>query len=239
MLIKRLVILTAVLLLAAVAVLIVGLNSDPSDQSDADLTSQRPADSGAKPATPAAAKRNPSSQPGAMKAPPAGVVQNATPTPPPTSAEPVEEAEEPDEQAQVAAALAQLYNASDVSQRIEGAEQLGAYPTPEAESALAQVLGSDSNADVRSAAAQSLGYVEKPTDTTLNALAGALEDQNEEVRMNALSTLEDFLLGADEGSSIHNKVLTELKSRKASQTVPKETREAIKEILEDQASNAQ
>jgi signal recognition particle GTPase len=151
----------------------------------------------------------------------------------------VEEAEEPDEQAQVAAALAQLYNASDVSQRIEGAEQLGAYPTPEAESALAQVLGSDSNADVRSAAAQSLGYVEKPTDTTLNALAGALEDQNEEVRMNALSTLEDFLLGADEGSSIHNKVLTELKSRKASQTVPKETREAIKEILEDQASNAQ
>jgi HEAT repeat protein len=136
------------------------------------------------------------------------------------------------EQEQVNAALAQLSSA-ETAQRIEGAEQLGAYPTKEAEAALLQALGSDSEPEVRSAAAQSLGYVEKPTDGTINGLVAALEDQNEDVRLNALSTLEDFLLGSEETSKRYKKILSSLKSKGDARSVPQDTRDAIRDILQD------
>ncbi len=172
------------------------------------------------------------------------------PAPPPTVAPPaaetipvfpdpgVEESDAQSEKEQVDAALAQI-SSNDPAQRIEGAEQLGAYPTKEAETALTQLLSSDSDPEVRSTAAQNLGYVERPSDTTLGVLLNSLEDQNEEVRLSALSTLEDFLLGSEEGSKRYTKLLTELQSRAASQTIPEETREAINDVLQDQANPTQ
>lgn len=160
----------------------------------------------------------------------------ATPTPPP----PETAAEEDDEQIekeQVNAALAQLAS-GDPAQRLEGAEQLGAYPTKEAEAALQQVLAGDSDPEVRNAAAQSLGYVEKPTEATLNGLFAALEDQSEDVRLSALSTLEDFLLGTEEGSKRYKKILSGLQAKVDSRSVPEETRGAIRDILQDQAGTA-
>jgi hypothetical protein len=139
------------------------------------------------------------------------------------------------EKEQVAAALAQL-TSSDPAQRLEGAEQLGAYPTKEAETALQQVLATDSDADVRNAAAQSLGYLEKPTQATLNTLFSALEDQNEDVRLSALSTLEDFMLGADENSKRYKQILAGLQAKAGSRSVPQETRDAIRDIVTDQTA---
>lgn len=159
-------------------------------------------------------------------------VPPVTPVPDGSSPEEMAEDDEALEREQINAALAQLSSA-DTAQRVEGAEQLGAYPTREAEAALLQVLVSDSEADVRSAAAQSLGYVEKPTDATLNGLLSALEDQNEDVRLNALSTLEDFLLGSEENSKRYKKILAGLKTKADARSVPQETRDAIHDILQD------
>lgn len=170
------------------------------------------------------------------------------PAPPPAAVQPPVQGVSPDfaqedfdseeddaqiEKEQVDAALAQL-SSPEVAQRVEGAEQLGAYPTKEAEQALTQALIGDSEAEVRNTAAQSLGYVEKPTEATLSALFGALEDQNEDVRGSALSTLEDFMLGSEEGSKRYKKIQSGLQSKVDSRSVPEDTRTAIREILEDQ-----
>jgi HEAT repeat protein len=141
------------------------------------------------------------------------------------------------EQEQINSALSQLAS-PDVAQRVEGAEQLGAYPTKEAEAALLQALASDSEPEVRSAAAQSLGYVEKPTEGTIGGLVSALEDSNDDVRLNALSTLEDFLLSSEENSKRYKKILGALKARADSRSVPQDTRDAIRDILQDLQSTA-
>jgi hypothetical protein len=156
--------------------------------------------------------------------------------PPPLTPEQIED-DKQIEKEQVGAALWQL-NASDATQRIEGAEQLGAYPTREAEAALAQVLTRDSETDVRSAAAQSLGYVKNPSDATLTALLGALEDQNEDVGLKALWTLQGFLVRSEERSVRYKKILIGLKASADSRITPQTTREAIQDILEDQMGSA-
>lgn len=156
--------------------------------------------------------------------------------PPPLTPEQIED-DEQDEKAQVDAALAQL-SSNDPAERIEGADQLGAYPTKEAEAALTQAVTSDPEADVRNAAAQSLGYVEKPSEATIIALLGVLEDPDEDVRLSALSTLEDFLASSEEGSKRYKKVLAGLKAKATARSVPEETREAIGEVLQDQAGGS-
>ena len=180
---------------------------------------------------------------------PSGEKVPAVPSPPPQAGPPpgqapimapppetlIEEDDEQIEKEQVAAALAQLGNA-DPAQRIEGAEQLGAYPNKEAEAALQQVLATDVDADVRNAAAQSLGYVEKPTDATITSLFSALEDQSEDVRLSALSTLEDFMLGADENSKRYKKILSGLQGKVDARSIPQETRDAIRDIVNDQTA---
>lgn len=145
--------------------------------------------------------------------------------------------EEQTEKDQVQAALKQI-NSPDPKQRVEGAEQLGAYPTKDAEIALQQLLSSDTDAEVRNTAAQSLGYVDKPTVSTLEGLLSALEDQNEDVRLSALSTLEDFMLSTEEGSKQYNKILIGLKSQANARSVPEDTRQAIHDIINDQGTTA-
>jgi len=162
----------------------------------------------------------------------------ARPVPPPPQATPAaEEEEDRTEQEEMDAALAQL-GSPDPAQRLEGAEILGAYPSEETELALAQVLNSDPEADVRNAAAQSLGYVEQPSDDTVAALMAALEDQNEEVRASALSSLEDYLAATDEGSKRYRQLDAGLRAKMDNRGTPKDIREAIHDILQDQAEQA-
>lgn len=156
------------------------------------------------------------------------------PAPPP----PVEEEDEESEEQQMAAAR-QLLGSSNPEQRMEGAEQLGAYPNRESEALLGQTLASDPEADVRNAAAQSLGYVEKPTDATLAALMAALEDMNEDVRASALSTLEDYMAANDEGSKRYRKIQAGLQQKAAARSTPQDVRDAIRDILEEQTESGQ
>lgn len=191
------------------------------------------------PAPPVAEAPNP---PGRVLSAPANPPAVRPPAPEPLKAQPapqvapkalpIEEDEVLSEKEQVDAALAQLRSA-DAEQRIDGAEQLGAYPTREAEQALAQTLMADSDAEVRNTAAQSLGYVEKPTEATLTALFSALEDANEEVRGSALSTLEDVMLGSEEGSKLYGRIQAGLKAKIDARSVPEDTRAGIREILEE------
>jgi exonuclease VII large subunit len=141
------------------------------------------------------------------------------------------------EREQIAAAMALLYSTNN-EERIEAVEQLGAYPSPETEATLSQLLTTDTNAEVRNAAALSLGSLDTPSDSTINGLVNALADQNEDVRFSALSTLEDFMLGLEEDAPNYKKIREELKAKAAGQGVPKDTREAISEILRDQASQS-
>jgi hypothetical protein len=157
------------------------------------------------------------------------------PAPPPLE-EGGNEYDEQTEEQQLATAREQL-NSADAEQRVEGAEQLGAFPTKETEILLVQALATDSEAEVRNAAAQSLGYVEKPTDATIDALMTALEDRDEDVRTSALSTLEDFMVESGEGSKRSKKILAGLKAKAASRGTPKDLREAIRDVLEDQTES--
>jgi hypothetical protein len=222
---KRISILVLILLsLAAAVSLITGNPFAPGPkETPAPVAVVPPA-----PAPPPASK--PPAPPAVQPAPaPAAVA-------PPPLLEQVEEEDMRSEKEQVEAALAQLTSA-DPQQRIDGAEELGAFPTKEAEAALVQALTSDSEADVRNAAAQSLGDLENPADTTLAALLAALEDQNEEVRASALSTLEDFLVETEEGSKRYKKLMADLKAKGAARSTPKDVRDAIRDILADQAEN--
>jgi hypothetical protein len=225
--IQRILVLVLLLLTATTATLLIISNSD-SPVPDS-TPSETPS-----PETPPQAAPNPKENPPSRAGQPSAQPAPSTEQPPETA---LEEDDEQIEKEQVDAALAQL-NSSDPLQRVEGAEQLGAYPTKEAETALQQVLGTDADPEVRNAAAQSLGYVEKPSDATLTALFSALEDQNEDVRLSALSTLEDFMLGADENSKRYKKILSGLQAKADSRSVPQEIREAIHDIVTDQAAPA-
>ena len=139
------------------------------------------------------------------------------------------------EKEQIAEAMTQLGSSND-EERIEAVEQLGAYPSPETEATLGQLLITDANAEVRNAAALSLGSLDDPSDATIATLMSALEDQSEDVRFSALSTLEDFMLGMEEDSPSHQRIQDGLKLKAASRTIPDDLKESINEVLKDQQS---
>lgn len=122
---------------------------------------------------------------------------------------------------------------SNPEQRIIGAEQLTAYPTPEAEQLLVDILSKDAVDEVRLAAANSLSVIKTPALKTREALVAALQDSYEEVRFGALNTLQTYL-GVDSESSAAKKTLAMLKKQLKSKQVPQETRQAIKDYLLDQ-----
>lgn len=139
------------------------------------------------------------------------------------------------EKEQIAEAMTQLGSSND-EERIEAVEQLGAYPSPETEATLGQLLITDANAEVRNAAALSLGSLDDPSDATIATLMSALEDQSEDVRFSALSTLEDFMLGMEDDSPNHQRIQDGLKLKAASRTIPDDLKESINEVLKDQQS---
>ena len=180
-----------------------------------------------------------SSRPAAKPEKPAGTV--ATPPPPPSDEDLMAPDEMVDdeqvEKEQIAEAMAQLNN-SNQEERVEAVEQLGAYPNPETEATLGQLLTTDASPEVRNAAALSLGSLDEPSEATLAALMAALEDQNEDVRFSALSTLEDYLLGQEEDSPNYRRIKDGLRLKAGSRRVPDELKESINEVLRDQESMA-
>jgi hypothetical protein len=141
------------------------------------------------------------------------------------------------EKEQIAEAMTQLGSSND-EERIEAVEQLGAYPSPETEATLGQLLTTDANAEVRNAAALSLGSLDEPSDATIAVLMSALEDQNEDVRFSSLSTLEDFMLGLEEDAPNHQRIQDGLKLKAASRSIPEDLKESINEVLKDQENVA-
>jgi hypothetical protein len=218
--IARIILITLLISLGIVVLALFNLESDSSTQDGDEpaVASSRPA---AKPEKPAA---------------------TAVTQPPPPSDEDLLAPDEmvDDEQVekeQIAEAMAQLNN-NNQEERVEAVEQLGAYPNPETEATLGQLLTTDASPEVRNAAALSLGSLDEPSEATLSALMAALEDQNEDVRFSALSTLEDYLLGQEEDSPNYRRIKEGLRLKAGSRSVPDELKESINEVLRDQESMA-
>ncbi|HWP00857.1 MAG TPA: HEAT repeat domain-containing protein [Methylococcus sp.] len=135
-----------------------------------------------------------------------------------------------------ALALAPDLHDPSAEKRIETAEQLGAFPSEEAEVLLIETLAGDPDPDVRVAAVQSLENFEHLGDKAIAALLGALEDENEDVRMGTLTLLENLVSSEVQGSARYKKIVAGLKKKARSRNTPGETRRAIRAFLGDQAS---
>jgi HEAT repeat protein len=127
-----------------------------------------------------------------------------------------------------------LLNSTKDEERVEGAELLATYPNSESEMILAQLLITDNDPDVRNAAAQSLGAVDVPLDSTIADLVNALEDEAEEVRLSALSTLQGYLLSQEKDTESYKKIDLALKNKASSDNIPADIRAAIDAFLKEQ-----
>lgn len=131
---------------------------------------------------------------------------------------------------QVSSALIWLRSA-EVKQRIEGAEQLGAYPTADAERALIAHLHSDPSPEVRVAAANSLGFFSAPSDSAIRALVRALEDHHADVSAAALSTVQIVLQGLGPDSVRARQLLRYVRQAIRSRKMDSEIREQLQSLL--------
>ena len=141
--------------------------------------------------------------------------------------------EEHSEQTQVYRAK-HLIDSSKEADRLEGVEMLGAYPTIDSEALLTKLLLNDTSSQVRNAAALSLGSVEEPLDSTIHDLLTALEDESEDVGLNALSILENYRLGLEETSDRYQIVRSQLTAKAASNQLTQNIRDTINQVLNDQ-----
>ncbi|SMF94006.1 HEAT repeat-containing protein [Methylomagnum ishizawai] len=117
----------------------------------------------------------------------------------------------------------------DPGRRADAAEQLAAYANRAAETALVQALAGDPAAEVRAAAARSLGHVRKPNPATLDALFAALQDPDITVGMAAVGSLGGFLAHDETGSKRDRALRAGFQAGAAAPGVPA----AIREILRD------
>ena len=159
------------------------------------------------------------------------------PSPPPPLAMPGSEELSPEdaevEREQIQEAM-KLLSSPTETERVEAVEQLGAYPNPQTEVTLTQILAGDSSADVRNAAALSLGSLENPSPATISTLMGGLKDSSEDVRYSALSTLEDFLLSQEENTPLYINIRNGLESMSQTGGMPEDLKESIAEVLKGQ-----
>ncbi len=124
-------------------------------------------------------------------------------------------------------------NSADVDTRLGAIEQLAAYPTREAEQLLTTVLQTDSDDDLRTAAATALSSLRDPGRESVAALSLASIDQNETLRQSALTTLEIYITREAYGSTRTVTILRELerllKQRKLAASTKEELIEFIRE----------
>jgi hypothetical protein len=147
--------------------------------------------------------------------------------------EEMSEDEAQNEMEQIAAAMTLLDSNKD-EERLEGVEQLAAYPNLESEMMLCQLLMTDVNDEVRNAAAQGLEVIDSPSDSTIADLLNALEDEVEDVRLSALSTLEGYMLRLEENSENYKKIQSGLIAKAANLSISIGIRDNINEFLKDQ-----
>lgn len=138
------------------------------------------------------------------------------------------------EQNQVETAATWLQDPNS-EQRVSGAEQLSAYPTKEAEDHLVAALRNDTSAEVRAAAARALDYLERWGEWTTPSLLDALDDPDEAVRFNAFSSLQGHYYRLGGASQEADSLLGSLHEHMRSTHTPLDTRQWIRELLDDVA----
>lgn len=135
------------------------------------------------------------------------------------------------EQEQLAAALEWLQS-HDSEDRVRGAEQLGAYLTPQAQKALADVLSHDTSPDVRLAAANSLAACQSPDQGTIHSLVLAIRDANEDIRQSALAALESYLGLPDLSAPRRQQIVKAVTRLSKARNLDRETRASLLHLLE-------
>jgi HEAT repeat protein len=147
---------------------------------------------------------------------------------PPTPAQLAEEKRVVAEQ--VGLAITWLKSTS-VQTRIEGAEQLGAYPSTESTAALTAALRKDSSPEVRLAAAQSLSQSETPDTATVTALLNAIADTDEQVASTALDALAAYLEASPPGSGRATQIRMGLRAQSKNRRLPAALRQRLLTVL--------
>ena len=149
---------------------------------------------------------------------------------PPTPAQLAEEKRMVAEQ--VGLAITWLKSTS-VQTRLEGAEQLGNYPSTESIAALTAALRKDSSPEVRLAAAQSLSQSETPTSATITALLNAIADADEQVASTALDALAAYLEASPPGSARATQIRMGLRAQSKNRRLPAAIRQRLLTVLSD------
>lgn len=125
---------------------------------------------------------------------------------------------------------------ADPTQRVTGAEQLSAYPTPAAENYLLAAL-QDVNNEVRAAAANSLAAFRSPGSKTFEALVKAMQDGDQEVRFNAWSSLGTHLNRPDLPQKTAKKIQSQLAKLLKQGRLVDDIEDGVREYLQDQQNN--
>jgi len=131
---------------------------------------------------------------------------------------------------QIAQALESL-NSVDPVLRRAGAEQLGAYPGPEARRALAQALRDDADPAVRLAAATSLGRVRAPDEAVIKALLAAIGQPGPDIAFMALNTLGAYLRQPGLPAGHRRQIRAGLERWRHTRTLDRELRESVNRLL--------
>jgi HEAT repeat protein len=122
----------------------------------------------------------------------------------------------------------------DALQRHNGAEQLSAYPTPEAEKMLLTALRTDTDAKVRSTAAESLSAFESLSIPAILGLLAAMDDKNENVQFNAFSTLQNQVANEEGKTKRYQIIMQGLRKKAKSARLSEDMRNAVRGFIEDQ-----
>lgn len=136
---------------------------------------------------------------------------------------------------QVQAAREELRSAN-VDTRIGALEQLAAYPTPESERLMVDILRTDSDDDVRVAATNALSSIRNPSQESVSALSLASIDLSDTIRQSALTTLDVFLNREPYASPRSKIILHELGLHLKKRTLPADARQDILEFINDHKS---
>lgn len=121
-------------------------------------------------------------------------------------------------------------NDPDPSKRVAAVEQLGAYPSPEAEDSLTQALNNDTDSNIRAIAARTLDTLDNPSPVAIDALIRAMEDYAPEVQHASLVTLEGFL-SKQPSKDLRARIVRGLKDKSGSRNLTEETNEYLQELL--------
>jgi HEAT repeat protein len=135
--------------------------------------------------------------------------------------------------AEQVAEAAKALASPDAERRLGAVQQLGAYPTAEAEKMLVSALAKDRAEEVRAEAARSLALVKEPAPRTIEALLAAATGKSPDNRDAALETLQGYLGRLEADSAAFKKILRSLQGLARSGKLDPESRQALRDWLRD------